>query len=163
MKYIPPPATGKKAPPGAVASKLRIYHRLQVVAHRLQKAADRVVLEAAGITTAQAAVLAVLAGAGPCTQRSVAERLGVNESAVTAMTTRLMALGFVERSRDPADARAWRLRLTSGGRTAMRRITGPFATINTRLERALDADALARLAEALDSIRAELDGAERET
>ncbi len=157
MKYIAPSAGGKKARPGAVASQLRIYHRIQLVAHRLQKAADRAALETAGITTAQAAVVAVLAAAGPCTQRTVAQRLGVNESAVTAMINRLLTLGFVERSRDPVDARAWRLRLTRSGRAAMKRVAEPFASINARLERALDADALMRFAGALDSIRAELD------
>ncbi len=160
MKYIPSPRIGKGARAGKSASKLRIYHRLQVAAHGVQKAADRVVLETAGVTTAQAAMLAVLAGVGACAQRAIAERLGVNESAVTAMTTRLMTLGFVERSRDPTDARAWRLRLTRDGRAAVKRLVGPFATINARLERALPEDELARLADALDRIRAEFDAVE---
>ena len=68
------------------ASKHRVYHRLQLVAHRLQKAADRTVMAAAGITTAQAAVLSIVAADGPVTQRSVARKLGLNESAMTAMT-----------------------------------------------------------------------------
>jgi hypothetical protein len=33
------------------ASKSRLYHRLQMAAHRLQKSADRAVLAAAEITT----------------------------------------------------------------------------------------------------------------
>ena len=42
------------------ASKLRVYARLQRAAHLLSKAADRELLSVAGITTAQAAVLAVI-------------------------------------------------------------------------------------------------------
>ena len=66
------------------ASKSRLYHRLQLAAHRLQKSADRAVLAAAEITTAQAAVLMLVAG-GANSQREVATQLGLNESAVTAM------------------------------------------------------------------------------
>ena len=71
------------------ASKHRVYHRLQLAAHRLQKAADRAVMAAAGITTAQAAVLSIVAADGPVTQLSVARKLGLNESAMTAMIARL--------------------------------------------------------------------------
>ena len=71
------------------ASKHRIYHRLQLAAHRLQKAADRAVMAAAGITTAQAAVLSIVAADGPVSQRNVARKLGLNESAMTAMIARL--------------------------------------------------------------------------
>ena len=69
------------------ASKSRLYHRLQLAAHRLQKSADRAVLAAAEITTAQAAVLTLVAG-GAVSQREVATQLGLDESAVTAMARR---------------------------------------------------------------------------
>jgi len=134
------------------ASKLRIYHRLQLAAHRIQKAADRALLAAADLTTAQAAVMAVVAGTGPTTQREVARQLGLNESAVTAMTARLIAMGLLERGRDENDARAWRLTLSKDGRAVLKRIEKPFAAINRKLESTLDAEDLARLADMLGRI-----------
>ncbi len=97
------------------ASKHRTYHRLQLAAHRIQKAADRVLLNAADVTTSQAAVLSIVAADRPVTQRIVAKQLGLNESALTAMISRLLALGMIERMRDEDDARAWRLKLTADG------------------------------------------------
>lgn len=128
------------------ASKLRIYHRLQIAAHRVQKAADRVVLEAAGVTTAQAAVLSVIAAEREATQRSVARQLGINESAITAMVARLMNMNLVERIRDRDDARTWRLRLTAEGRAGLKRIEAPFRRINERIEATIEAGELELLA-----------------
>lgn len=135
------------------AHRTRLYHRLQIAAHRVQKAADRATTEAAGVTTAQAAVLAVIdASGGATTQRAVAGQLGLNESALTQMTGRLLRLGLVARIRDPGDARAWRLDLTADGKAALARLRGPFQRVNARLDAALkDAD-LAALADALDCV-----------
>ena len=129
------------------ASKHRVYHKLQVASHRLQKAADRACIAAAGITTAQAAVLSIVATEGSASQRSVARKLGLNESAMTAMTTRLRHLGLLDRLPDAEDARAWSLRLTADGRAALKRIEQPFRQINQKIEKALDADEIAALAD----------------
>jgi DNA-binding MarR family transcriptional regulator len=113
------------------ASKLRLYHRLQIAAHGLRKAADRAVLEAGGVTTAQAAVLAIVAARETATQRDVANALRINESAVTAMATRLIKLGILERIRSGTDNRAWCLSLSSAGLMALR---ASLASINARIE-----------------------------
>ena len=134
------------------ASKLRIYHKLQIAAHRTQKAADRAVLAAAGVSTAQAAVLSIVAAQGPITQRAVARQLGLNESGMTAMTNRLLSMRLLERLRDENDARAWFLRLTLEGRTALKRIESPFRSVNQTIERALDERELSLLAEYLSRI-----------
>ncbi len=140
------------------ASKTRLYHRLQLAAHRVQKSADRAVLRAAKITTAQAAVLSVVVAADqPVTQRVVADQLGLNESAVTAMTNRLLRMDLLERERDDADARAWRLRLSEQGRAALKRIEQPFRRINQKLESVLEPDEIARLADYLKRIGAAFD------
>jgi DNA-binding MarR family transcriptional regulator len=130
------------------ASKSRLYHRLQLAAHRLQKSADRAVLAAAEITTAQAAVLMLVAG-GAVSQREVATQLGLNESAVTAMARRLLGMGLLERVRDEADARAWQLRLSDGGRTALKRIDLPFKRINQTIESVLSPEEIAHFADYL--------------
>jgi len=129
------------------ASKHRIYHKLQLAAHRLQKAADLTAMAASGITTAQAAVLSIVAADGPVTQRSVARKLGLNESAMTAMTARLCNMGLLERQPDREDSRAWSLQVSAEGRAALKRIEQPFRRINQRIEAVLDAEEIARLAE----------------
>ena len=129
------------------ASKHRAYHKLQLAAHRLQKAADRAVMAATRITTAQAAVLSIVASDGPVTQRSVARKLGLNESAMTAMTARLCNMGLLERQPDPDDSRAWSLQVSAEGRAALKRIEQPFRRINQRIEAVLNAEEIARLAD----------------
>lgn len=130
--------SGPKSP----ASKSRLYHRLQLAAHRVQKSADRALLAAAEITTAQAAVLTLVAR-GAVSQREVAMQLGLNESALTAMAQRLLGMGLLERVRDEADARAWQLRLSGDGRAALKRIDQPFRGINQTIETALTPDEIA--------------------
>ena len=133
------------------ASKSRLYHRLQLAAHRLQKSADRAVLAAAEITTAQAAVLMLVAG-GAVSQREVATQLGLNESAVTAMARRLLGMGLLERVRDEADARAWQLRLSDEGRAALKRIELPFKRINQTIETVLSPEEITHFADYLRRI-----------
>ena len=136
-------------PDQSPAQKARLYHRLQLAAHRLQKEADRAVMDAADITTAQAAVLAVVSLHEPAPQRLVAVELGLNESAVTAMVGRLLKLGLLDRVRDADDARAWRLSVSKDGRAAMKRIEKPFRGVNARIEDALSDKEIAQLADYL--------------
>lgn len=134
------------------ASKLRIYHRLQIAAHSLRKAADRTVLDAAGITVAQAAVLTVAASGPDVTQREVATALRLNESAVTAMVSRLLKLGLLERTPNASDNRAWRLSLTTSGEAALQASRKSFAAINARIESKLSDPEIEQLAGLLDRI-----------
>jgi DNA-binding MarR family transcriptional regulator len=136
------------------ASKLRLYHRLQVAAHAVQKAADRVIADAVELTTAQAAVLTVVAAADHVTQRDVAVALHLNESAVTAMAARLLRLGLLERVRSDVDPRAWRLRVSKAGRATMAASRAAFASINGRIENEFSQQEIKRLAEFLDRLTA---------
>ncbi|WP_370172299.1 MULTISPECIES: MarR family winged helix-turn-helix transcriptional regulator [Hyphomonas] len=116
------------------AHSSRFYHALQMAAHRLQKQADLAVSGAAGISTAQSAVLAVIARTPGMRQNEVARTLGLNESAVTAMITKLIGLNLVQRSRSAEDSRAWELSLTDGGSAALSAIDAPFAEINALID-----------------------------
>jgi len=136
------------------ASESRIYHRLQLAAHRLQKTADRALLAAAGLTTPQAAVLAIIGGNAAATQSGVARQLGINESAMTAMIARLQDLGFVEKVRRKGDARAWTLRLTEQGRAAALKARKPLAQLNAEIDSALKPDEVAQLADYLERLAA---------
>ncbi|MDX2201571.1 MAG: MarR family transcriptional regulator [Hyphomicrobiaceae bacterium] len=140
------------------ASKHRIYHRLQLAAHRLQKSADAALLPVAQVTTAQAAVLAVIQSQGPVTQSAIARQLGLNESAMTAMVGRLQRMGLVARAQARDDARAWHVVLTPQGRQAVERLGKAFRAINRRLEQVLDEQELARLADYLGRIGQEFAG-----
>src|SRR4051794_36083846 len=131
------------------AHQTRLYHRLQIAAHRVQKAADRALLGAGGITTAQAAVLLLVASQQPVAQRPIAKQLGLNESAMTAMMTRLERMKLLARTAHTDDARTWQVRLTAKGRTALARVRAPFDQINARIDAALAGADLTRLADEL--------------
>jgi DNA-binding MarR family transcriptional regulator len=134
------------------ASKLRIYHRLQIAAHTMRKSADRAILHAAGVTVAQAAVLAIVSGGTNVTQRDVASALRLNESAVVAMVSRLMKLGLLRRSQSENDSRAWLLRLTNRGAAASTAARRHFSSINAGIDRSLTAPEIRHLADLLDRL-----------
>lgn len=134
------------------ASRQRPYHRLQLAAHGLRKAADRAVGDAVGLSTAQVSVLSVLAQEGKATQRTIARELGLNESAVTPMVSRLMSLGAVIRKPDENDARAWSLELSEAGRDVMKRVKAPFAAINAILDEEFTPEEIAELSAKLERI-----------
>jgi len=119
------------------AGEHRLYFLLQVAAHRLRTDADNALLEAAGVTTAQAAVLRLVAETENPTQRQIADLLRQNESALTATVARLQKAGLLERARSTRDRRAWTLALTDKGRRALDAVAEPFAGINSRLDRAV--------------------------
>ena len=122
------------------ARSSRFYHALQIAAHRLQKRADQALMEAAGISTAQSAMLVIVAGSPGMRQNQVAATLGLNESAVTAMVNRLKTLGLVMRRRSGEDSRAWELQVTPKGEDALRAIEAPFAQINALIDETLGAE-----------------------
>lgn len=132
----------------------RLYHLLQIAAHRLRKHGDALSIEAAGVSAAQAGAMFVIEASPGIPQRGVARALGQNESAVTTMVARLQAAGLITRTQDAEDSRIWRLDLTDAGRSALDRVRGVLDRINDRLGGVLDteerlalADMLARLAE----------------
>jgi DNA-binding MarR family transcriptional regulator len=72
-------------------------------------------------------------------QQALSTALGIHRSAVVALVDDLEQRGLAQRRRDPADRRAYRLYLTSGGRELL-----------TKLERLADEDE-AELLSALDA------------
>lgn len=132
----------------------RLYHRLQLAAHLLKKHADRRLLDAAGITTAQAAVLVVVAEQDEPSQRAVANLLGISEPAVTGMVQRLTTAGLVERQRSDTDGRVWLLRLTTQGDEALAVARDAFTEVNALLAEVIGNERVRQLdAELADLIR----------
>lgn len=115
----------------------KIYFLLQQAAHVLKKESDKILLSAVGITTAQAAVLAMIENRKGITQKQIAERLRQNESAITAMVSRLIDRGLVTRRRSMSDARIWQIQVTQRGGLATSKAKQHFSTINRRLDNAI--------------------------
>jgi len=134
------------------ASKHHVYHRLQLAAHALKKNADRVVLESANLTTAQAAVLGVVRSGKQLTQKEIATQLNLNESAVTAMVNRLMKLSYLERQRSESDARSWLINVSANGLAALTAMQGPFSKINETLDLAIPSTQMDDLVDCLNKI-----------
>lgn len=118
----------------------RLFHLLQITAHRVKIEADRATLAACGITAAQAAVLSVVARTPAATQKQVAQQLRQRESAVTTMVARLTEAGLLLRAPSPQDGRAWSLSLTPAGEAALAGFRAPLDDLNTALTHALGGD-----------------------
>lgn len=134
------------------ASEARIYFLLQRAAHRLKTEADRALTEEGGLTTAQAAVMSIIAQDGPVTQKHIAETLLQRESAITAMAARLVRAGYITKARSEADSRAWELRVTDAGEHAMAAMRVSFGRINDKLDACIKPGEMETLAESLASI-----------
>ncbi len=134
------------------ASKNRIYFLLQRAAHLLKTEADAALAEEGGLTTAQAAVMSIIANDGPVTQKHIAETLFQRESAITAMAARLVAAGYITKVRSETDSRASELRVTEAGERALAAVRVSFGRINARLDAEIDAAEMEALAGSLSKI-----------
>lgn len=105
-----------------------------MAAHRLDKAANQVLIEAAGVTTSQASVLITIRENPDIRQNLIAMKLGLNESAITAMINRLIGMELVVRNRSDQDARAWELRVTEKGIEAIQALDIPFRQFNQLID-----------------------------
>jgi MarR family transcriptional regulator, organic hydroperoxide resistance regulator len=137
------------------AADERLYFHLQIAAARLRRAADRRCLERAGVTTVQAAALAVIGAQPGTSQRTLARTLHQTEPAITTLVRRLIAADLVDRHVDPSDSRTRELALTDRGVTALGSANSAFAAINQHIDGLLTSvevrqitDALRRVTEA---------------
>lgn len=64
------------------------------------------------LTRQQVAILVTLAKQPGASQRGLVEATGIDKSTAREMIDRMVARGWIERSRDPDDSRAWAMRLT---------------------------------------------------
>lgn len=131
------------------AKDQRFFFLVQTAAHRLKTAADRAMLETGGLTTAQTAVMAIICGEGPLSQREIADRLKQRESAVGAMAERLLKAGYIARSRSATDRRAWVLTATPAGRRAFASLGAAFTRVNAALDEAFPGREMERAAKGL--------------
>jgi DNA-binding MarR family transcriptional regulator len=92
-------------------------------AHALRKSFDR---RAAGlgVTRAQWKVLFRLTRTPGLRQVELADQLEVEPITLSRIVDRLEEAGLVERARDPADRRAWRLHVTKGAEPLVEKLRG---------------------------------------
>ena len=94
-------------------------------------------LRPAGVTAAQAEVIAVLRDAGrPLTLREIGERLVCESGSPSRLVASVVAAGLIERRERPSDRRAVELSLTAAGSTSARQV----AEAERRLHDALAAE-----------------------
>lgn len=128
------------------ARTARIYHWLQIAAHRARVVSDRNLASAVGLSTAQVAVLSVLLANNSASQVEVARELKLREAAITPMVARLLGKELIVRQRDESDRRSWRLSLTDAGKAVLQAAQQPFARINRIVDSALSDDEIDRFA-----------------
>ena len=134
----------------------RLYSAVIKTAERLRQEADSVVIEAAGLTVAQAALLGVVLRDPDATQSDIAVRLELSEPAVTQMVARLQREGLIERTRDASDRRRWRLKVSEEGVEKADRAKSAFESVNARLEKMMGEAVAHDVAARLPALRQDL-------
>jgi MarR family transcriptional regulator, transcriptional regulator for hemolysin len=124
-------------------------------AHALRRAFDRRAAEL-GVTRAQWRVLAHL-GRGPG-QRQVelADRMDIEPITLCRIVDRLEDGGLVERRRDPADRRAWRLYLTKKAEPLLEKLHRLADIMSDEAFADMDGTVIATVRSALAEIRSNL-------
>ncbi|MEU1689381.1 MarR family winged helix-turn-helix transcriptional regulator [Micromonospora sp. NPDC005707] len=89
----------------------------------------------------------VLQAVGPAgtTASDLGQRLGVSKQAAGKTVDRLVALGYLERADDPADARRKLVRMTARGHDGLRRSAIVFDELRDRWVATLGADRVAAI------------------
>lgn len=67
------------------------------------------------VTRQQMAMLIALAKRSGASQRDLVEATGIDKSTLKEMLGRMVTKGWVSRSKDPNDSRAWTMRVTAAG------------------------------------------------
>lgn len=106
----------------------------------------------------EARLLYELGERGPNTAAALAQALETDPAQVSRAVARLVRAGLVSRARDVRDGRAQRLAPTASGRREFKRLDRLSRTRTETLVGALDADARARLHEAMRAIEGALAG-----
>jgi DNA-binding MarR family transcriptional regulator len=97
----------------------RLFTGMVTLARRMHTTGQRWTQGASELTTAEAAIMRIVAREGSCRPGAVAAQLGVGPSAVSRQLTALCERGLVERHPDPVDGRAELIGLTDLGRFTM--------------------------------------------
>jgi DNA-binding MarR family transcriptional regulator len=106
-----------------------------------------------GVTRAQWRVLAWLSREPGLKQVELAERLDVEPISACRMVDRLEEAGLVERQRDPADRRAWRVVLTAKAEPVLARLRALAEDTSQAAFGSLGEDRITALRDSLAEVR----------
>lgn len=109
-----------------------------------------------GVTRAQWRTLNMLARNEGCNQGALADLLEVEPITLARMIDRLEEAGLVERRRDPADRRAWRIHLTPTAQPLLGQLRGIGENMAEDTLVGISETDRVRLATSLERIRANL-------
>ncbi|HEX4846805.1 MAG TPA: MarR family transcriptional regulator [Novosphingobium sp.] len=132
--------------------ELSLAYLLSDSARLLRRAFDARVREL-GMTSPQARLLLILNVTEGENQGYYAERLEVEPISLTRMIDRMEESGLIERRRDPADRRAWRLFLTARSRDVIDQVRAGLAGLEDEMLAGLGAAERAALGTMLEAIR----------
>lgn len=133
-------------------SMLSLPYLLADSARLLRRAFDARV-RALGMTSPQARLLLILHVTEGENQGFYAERLEVEPISLTRMIDRMEEAQLIERRRDPADRRAWRLHLTERSRELIDQVRASLGGLEDEMLGGLDNGQRVALAEMLETIR----------
>ena len=105
-----------------------------------------------GLTPAQASVLAVVVNQGPIGLTELGEIEGLNPTMLSRVVGNLVALGLLDRRRDPDDYRAARAEVTTSGEAVWQRISAERSKVISECVMELPADQEAALIAALPAL-----------
>lgn len=134
------------------AMQLSLPYLLSDSGRLLRRAFDARVRQL-GMTSRQARLLMILDVTEGENQGYYAERLEVEPISLTRMVDRMEDGGLIERRRDPADRRAWRLFLTTRSREVLDEVRDSLAGLEDEMLNGLDTAQRTALAQMLETIR----------
>ena len=123
----------------------RLFLLLEIAARRMNRDADARLKKTAGVTTAQTAVLFLLARKGERRMGDIGETLSLNPPAVTGLVNRMEALGLVVKTASRTDKRSAVVSLTEKGRAVGDAADHVLRDLNLELEAWLGTDDADRL------------------
>lgn len=103
------------------------------------------------VPMSQAFALHQLDSGEPLSQQELADRLNLEKSSVSRLVTELERQGLVERRRDPANGRNYRLQITEAGRALHARLAATFHDSYVRWVDAMTSDERQALAVGLSA------------
>ncbi|WP_417467137.1 MarR family winged helix-turn-helix transcriptional regulator [Maricaulis sp.] len=118
----------------------RLFLLIEIAARRLNRDADARLKAEAGVTSAQAAVLFLLARRGERRMGEIGDTLSLNPPAVTGLVSRMETLGLVVKSASRTDGRSAVVSLTEKGRALGDAADISLRGLNTELEARLGED-----------------------
>ena len=131
---------------------LSLPYLLSDSARLLRRASDARV-RTLGMTSRQARLLLILHVTEGENQGYYAELLEVEPISLTRMVDRMEEAGLIERRRDPADRRAWRLFLTDRSRCVIDQVRDCLTGLEDEMLAGLEPEQREALGQMLESIR----------